>query len=111
MTICRYCGSEGAYDSGFTVECPNSKCFCFSVPHTTTSLVEKIRKLLGSYTLPPAQPPTTDIPNTLPLVTDMVVTLSRRDDESTAFELLVVKKRETAVPHCYACAAGLVPHG
>lgn len=27
---CRYCGTEGAYDSGFTVECPNEDCDHFS---------------------------------------------------------------------------------
>lgn len=30
MTACRYCGQAGAYDSGFSVECTNRSCHCFS---------------------------------------------------------------------------------
>jgi len=30
MTDCRFCGTPGAYDSGFTVECSNQACRAFS---------------------------------------------------------------------------------
>lgn len=50
MTSCRYCGHDGAYDSGFTVECPNSECEHFSEEqsrrHTKWS---KTNKLLEDY--------------------------------------------------------------
>ena len=30
MPDCRYCGHEGAYDTGFSVECPNTDCEWYS---------------------------------------------------------------------------------
>lgn len=40
MTDCRFCGTPGAYDSGFTVECSNQNCRAFSQKQANLSKVK-----------------------------------------------------------------------
>ena len=56
MPDCRYCGQEGAYDSGFTVECPNFECDHYSQSQRKEYVKEKTKwentqKLLEEYLL------------------------------------------------------------
>jgi hypothetical protein len=44
MSNCPYCNFEGAYNSGFTVECPNPKCKCFSVKQCSEWVTNEIRR-------------------------------------------------------------------
>ena len=41
MPDCRYCGHKGAYDSGFTVECPSFECDHYSSDQRKIFLSEK----------------------------------------------------------------------
>jgi len=54
MPDCRYCGHEGAYDTGFTVECPNFDCDHYSQQQRSTYLRndpkwQNTQRLLSEY--------------------------------------------------------------
>lgn len=54
MTDCRYCGHEGAYDSGFSVECPNFDCGHYSQKQRSAFLKndpkwQNTQRLLSEY--------------------------------------------------------------
>lgn len=46
MTSCRYCGAEGAYDSGVSVECSNPACEYFTLDQCKNFLQSEIKKFL-----------------------------------------------------------------
>ena len=49
-TKCRYCGHPGAYDSGFSVECPNINCEHFSLEQRKAHMKwAKTNRLLEDY--------------------------------------------------------------
>lgn len=50
MTNCRYCGHPGAYDTGFSIECPSPKCEHFSKEQRRIyQKWNKTNKLLEEY--------------------------------------------------------------
>lgn len=54
MPNCRYCGHPGAYDSGFSVECPSFECNHYSSDQRKVFLSEKkkweqTQRLLEEY--------------------------------------------------------------
>ena len=65
MPDCRYCGYPGAYDTGFTVECPNFDCDHYSKEQRAIYLKEgkkwtKTQKLLEEYLAEPSDEELTD---------------------------------------------------
>lgn len=51
MTDCRYCGTAGAYDSGFSVECVNEKCakYCQSWASQNSTLIIQKRPTVAQF--------------------------------------------------------------
>jgi len=65
MTDCRYCGHPGAYDTGFTVECPNFDCDHYSQEQRAIHLRQEKKwhqteKLLQEYLEEPSDEELTD---------------------------------------------------
>lgn len=51
MTDCRFCGTQGAYDSGFTVECSNQNCRAFSQKQADLLMGSETQKDLGKLSV------------------------------------------------------------
>ncbi len=49
MSTCPYCNSDGAYNSGFSVECSNPDCRCFSLTQCRQWMQDFIREHLKRY--------------------------------------------------------------
>lgn len=74
MPNCRYCGHPGAYDSGFSVECPNFDCDHYSQRQRAVHLKQEkkwhqTQKLLKEYVEETDIPEATDEELTDPDIT------------------------------------------